>query len=378
MAYKEKFTIIHLVEDISPISGGVATVVNMLSKELTDDNFKHEVVCNFALNNKLSNKVSLKVFRPSKFSLGWGFSFNLLNFIFKRAQQPNTIFHVHGVWKAIHLIGVLASIKNKTPILLTLHGMMAPMLWNTQGLLKKFKKDIYWSISSNFFKKIKYVHAITEIEKKDLKKNFPTSDISVIPNSMLIENPNKKINLKVKRYFLFLGRLHPQKGLDILVKAYLKTNLDKNIKLKIVGPVGHEHYWDKIRNEIKYCDSIEYLGTKFGKEKEDLIKNAWVCVVPSRMEAVGMVNLESANLRCPSITTIETGLDDWEEGGGVLIRAESINDCKEALIKCSNWSSKDRLHRGEQSYKLAFKKYNINKTNLSWLNLYNYLLHRRE
>ena len=80
-------------------------------------------------------------------------------------------------------------------------------------------------------------------------------------------------------------------------------------------------------------------------KKKRIIENAWACVVPSRMEAIGMVNLESANEFCPSITTFQTGLNDWEKGGGLLINADSIKSCKEAILKANMWTLKERISR---------------------------------
>ena len=95
-------------------------------------------------------------------------------------------------------------------------------------------------------------------------------------------------------------------------------------------------------------------------------ENAWACVVPSRMEAIGMVNLEVANEFCPSITTFQTELNDWEKGGGLLINADSIKSCKEA-ITTEIWTLKERISRGLESFKLVNKKYNIAVTNKSWI-----------
>ena len=63
---------------------------------------------------------------------------------------------------------------------------------------------------------------------------------------------------------------------------------------------------------------MEFLGPVYGAEKWALIQRAWAMIVPSYSEVVGMVNLEAALCSVPSITTYETGLTDWNEGGGDL------------------------------------------------------------
>ena len=118
-----------------------------------------------------------------------------------------------------------------------------------------------------------------------------------------------KILMLIKNIF-FLWKNNKTEGLDILIKSFLSIDPKKNMKLKIIGPIEDQNYWGSLERLIE-SDSIEYLGPKFGKEKKRIL-NAWACVVPARMEAIGMVNLESANEFCPSITTFQTGLNDWE------------------------------------------------------------------
>ena len=255
---------------------------------------------------------------------------------------------------------------------------MDPFLWNKQGLFKKIKKDLYWKITSKTFNKLKKAHAITNNEAENLKNRFSNMNITLIPNSMKIENNDvATINDGAEKYFLFIGRIAMQKGLDVLIKSYVTSHLETRFKLKIIGPIEDISLWNKIKKVIYQHESIEYLGTKFGKEKDDLISNAWACVVSSRMEAIGMVNLEAANLKCPSITTYQTGLHDWEEGGGILIDAESVNSCKQALIDSSYWTVEERIIRGQKSYNLVEKRYNIAVTNNLWLSLYSSLKNKR-
>ena len=74
---QSKINIIHIAEDISPVSGGVATVVKMLTSELKNDLINHEVICNFASQSSLPKHVKIKKFNPSKYNLGWGYSHQL-------------------------------------------------------------------------------------------------------------------------------------------------------------------------------------------------------------------------------------------------------------------------------------------------------------
>jgi glycosyltransferase involved in cell wall biosynthesis len=161
-----------------------------------------------------------------------------------------------------------------------------------------------------------------------------------------------------------------------LLKGFLNSGLSATIQLKIVGPDGEPSYSEALRrfvNENDLGGMVSFLGPKFGEEKQSLIANAWVCVVPSRVEVIGIVNLEAGMFYCPTITTFETGLLDWEEGGGLLIRSESVVECRDAMLTASEWSLEERKKRGMASRLLIENRYNIKHTRSQWIGLYRQL-----
>jgi glycosyltransferase involved in cell wall biosynthesis len=257
--------------------------------------------------------------------------------------------------------------------------MLNPWFWNGQGIMKRAKKYIYWMIFARYFRKVDLVHAITPEEQDILKNMFPNLNIVRLPNTISMGASENSLEtfLSPQRYFLFIGRINRQKGLDVLVRAYNCSGLKAVFKLLIVGPTDDKEYWQSVRKYIDdndLNDRISYLGPKFGIEKDTIISEAWVCTLPSRVEVIGMVNLEAANLRCPSITSFETGLHDWEDGGGLLVMADSDTSCSEALKRAADWSLEERLNRGEKSYDLVAQRYNIKKIKKRWNMIYENLL----
>ena len=377
MISQNKINILHIVEDASSeTGGGISTVVKILTNGIKSESVQQEIVCNIAPEESSSIITKTTVFKKSDF-LGWGYSKELKDFLSEKSKEPNTIFHIHGIWKAIQYFAVKSAINNKTPCLISLHGIMEPNLSNAQSFFKRTIKYLYWKIFSKVFNKVQNIHAITNMEAKNLRSIFKNSNIAIIPNSMMInESLSESLTEDYERYFLFIGRIVGPKGIDILVESFISSHLNKDFKLKIIGPIEDASLWVNLKKLIDQHESIEYLGFRSGKEKDKLISNAWCLVLPSRMEVIGMVNLEAANLGCPSITTFETGLHDWEEGGGILIDSNSIDSCRQALIQSSKWTASERKTRGELSYNLALERYNISVTNMSWVNLYFSLINK--
>ena len=92
-------------------------------------------------------------------------------------------------------------------------------------------------------------------------------------------------------------------------------------------------------------------------------------VTPSHSEVVGLVNLEAADSFLPSITTYQTGLSDWTEGGGLLITPDVLQ-LSNALTEASCWSTEEQFDRGVASRSLVEQRYSWNHVMPLWENLY--------
>jgi len=84
---------------------------------------------------------------------------------------------------------------------------------------------------------------------------------------------------------------------------------------------------------------------------------------------MGLVNLEAAAAQLPVVTTHETGLDDWEEGGGVLIHPR-VEELSRALKRVFSWSENERQERGCKLRQLVERRYSWQAVGPQWLELY--------
>ena len=114
-------------------------------------------------------------------------------------------------------------------------------------------------------------------------------------------------------YLLFIGRLHPKKAIDNLLKALAITNefRESNIVLKIAGR-GTAHYEAELRrlvSKLGLDDKVEFIGQVAGRQKEELYAGARWTVMTSHTENFGMVVLESLAQNTPVIASRAT---PWE------------------------------------------------------------------
>ncbi|MDO8970046.1 MAG: glycosyltransferase, partial [Saprospiraceae bacterium] len=290
-----------------------------------------------------------------------------------------TVLHLHGLWRAASLLGVKAAIASGVPAVLSVHGQTSPWALNGQGVLKWFKKWLYWTcFARGQFKKLKTLHAITPLEGEHMARFFKSDGYVVIPNAIDLDSPEQGLSAETlpTRSFVFLGRLHPVKGVDTLIDAFSSADLgQKDWRLLLAGPEEVPEYVKHLRElatRSKRGASIDFIGTVFKQDKQTLLRQAWALVAPSHTEVIGMVNLEAAAQGTPSLTTHQTGLSDWQDGGGVLIDPE-VDSLRTALENASRWSMEERLKRGQASRELVEKRYSQEAVGPLWIDLYNKL-----
>jgi len=102
----------------------------------------------------------------------------------------------------------------------------------------------------------------------------------------------KKLGLKKDNYILFLGRIVPEKRVDWLIKAYNQIKTQK--KLVIAGGELHDYqYFNNIKNLVKADRRIIFTNYVFGHQKEELLANCSLLVLPSQVEGFALVVMEA-------------------------------------------------------------------------------------
>ncbi|NPA41715.1 MAG: glycosyltransferase [Aquificae bacterium] len=289
------------------------------------------------------------------------------------------VVHIHGVWQYPQYMGAKLAIKYRKPFIVSIHGMLEQWVMDIKniGLLKYLKKSIYLRLFIQYvFKKAAVIHAITDLEKQSLKKYFPYNEIIVIPNAVDIkkidEYLRKTKSEKPQKYILFVGRLHPKKGIELLIRTFNSLKI-KDWKLTIIGPEEDKNYVNLLKKLSNGNKNIEFVGEVWGHEKFEFYRKAWVTVLPSYSETIGMVNLESTACYTPTITTFQTGLLNWEKSGGVLINP-NVNELKQALKKIMSWSLEERINRGKIARQFVEKNFSRETVGKMWVKLYSNLI----
>lgn len=287
------------------------------------------------------------------------------------------ILHGHGIWQmAVHHMASMAR-EQDIPYLISPRGMLEPWALNVRKWKKKLglvlfqKKDLEKSFC---------IHATAKMEAENILKLGFINPISVIPNGIdLSEFPfHARKEEKEKYILLFLSRIHPKKGIELLIEAWQK--LDKNLRLswqiEIAG-TGEEKYVSSLERLIVdkgLSNQILIVGPQYGEAKLAFYNRADLFVLPTYSENFGIVVAEALSCGIPVITTKGT---PWEElntmnaGWWIDIGADPL---AKALTNAMNLSELERFQMGKNGRQLVINNYSIESVAQKMIILYEFIL----
>lgn len=373
--------IIHVTEDHSNHNTGITSAVDALTCQLIQA-VDLEVLSIGPEAVTVPKGVQLTLLKASLPHRMWRAALGQQSILRESIAQAN-IVHLHGIWMWPQWAAAREAQRIKRPIVLSTHGMLEPFMWQRQIWLHQLKKNTYWrSVAYPAFKYATVIHALTKKEADDLVNYFPGQRIEILPNSLDLDQIDKNLSdcpqeQPTNPYILFLGRLHPKKGIDLLIQAFAHLRNTK-MTLKIAGAVqkkdkGFDQYLLGLVQQLNLENQVEFLGAVQGQSKWNLYRNAWAFCLPSHSEGLAMVNLEASACRTPVITTFQSGVTElWATHGGMLINP-NVEAVAESLSRVIQWTRSERDQRGNSLRQLVESTYSSNVLAPKWIALYNEL-----
>jgi glycosyltransferase involved in cell wall biosynthesis len=231
--------------------------------------------------------------------LGWS-----PDFARRVLAQDADILHTHGLWQHPSWVALGWKRQRQRPHVVSVRGMLEPWAWEHRA----WKKRPMWKMfEKRNLESAALLHATSEQEAQSFRDRGLKVPIAIIPNG--VELPDKWIrngvSMPSKRTVLFLSRIHPKKGLPLLLEAWAKVRPD-GWDLKIVGPDegGHRKELEKQAAALGLADVVSFLDAVRGEEaKNSLFTEASLFVLPTHSENFGIAVAEAMAHGLPVITT---------------------------------------------------------------------------
>lgn len=248
-----------------------------------------------------------------------GVSLSLLRDVRKRALLPG-ILHGHGVWRATNLFPLLLNENSPSKIVFSTHGAIAPWSMSRKSSLKV---PFWRMLQRPALNRSHCIHVTSACEYEDVRRAGIRGAVAVIPIG--IDIPDIPFGHQRQKRIVFIGRIDPVKGLDMLIPAW-RVVADKfpEWELVIAGPLDGE-YADSIMKRAGDLNTprIKFTGELLGDKKSELLTSASLFVLPSYSENFGIVVAEALAHGVPVITTTSTPWHEISERGmGWIIKPE--------------------------------------------------------
>lgn len=253
-----------------------------------------------------------------------------------KSVRSADIIHIMGYWNLLSVaMGFLAVLARK-PYMLCPAGEFASV-HKPRPIMRAFHvllgKALIWR-ASGFI-------AITDLERATISDvtGAAVEDISVIPNAVSEPAPSTipaNTMLPDRPFILFMGRLTPVKGPDLLVQAYINTPAAHEYPLVLAGPdFGMQEQLQAMLDEAEVPGRVLFVGFLDEKERNEAYRRAMMLVIPSRSEAMSLVALEAGIVELPVLLTNACGFDEVEKiGGGMVVEpsAEGVGRGLEQML----------------------------------------------
>lgn len=339
--------ILRVISSIDPKGGGPTEGLYQSSKILLELGHSTDILSLDSSTDDFTKEGDFPIHAMGPGMSSYCYSRKLMPWLHENAIKYDAVI-VHGIWQ-YHSYAVQKYFTKigKSYYLFT-HGMLDPWFKKTYPL-KHLKKWMYWRLYEYYvIKNAKLVFFTTEEEKNLAPHSFRPYDCNAYVVSYgtggHTGDKDKQLaaffeafpNLREKRLFLFLSRIHPKKGLDTLIKAFAEISRGLDVHLVIAGPdqLNWSEELKSLSNQLGISEKITWTGMLKGDLKWGAYLAAEVFVLPSHQENFGIVVAEALSCSIPVLTTNKVNIwREIEKDEAGIISDDSLDGCIASIKK---------------------------------------------
>lgn len=347
--------ILQVTSSLNPAYGGVAACIQAITPELALLGHESEVVSLDDPGAPFLQTFPGKVFALGPGKSGYEYTPALVPWLQREAKRFDAVV-VHGLWQ-YHSLAVHRALRRAgdPPYFVFSHGMLDPW-FKRQYPLKHLKKLLYWWPAERRVLRDAAAVLFTCEEERVLARQsfagyrcreqvvaFGTVGASGGAKSQEEAFYTHLPQLRERAFWLFLGRIHEKKGVDLLIDAYAnlapQTSVPRPV-LVVAGPCSDKSLLEDLQRRATPCGpNVVWAGMIVGDQKWGALRAAEAFVLPSHQENFGIAVAEA--LSCGTPVLISDKVNIWREikmDKAGLVASDDLSGTRELLER---WESVD-------------------------------------
>lgn len=251
----------------------------------------------------------------------FSFSVPLWRWLWKHVAGYDLVV-VRALFHPISSVAAWTARVRDVPYVVVPHGTLSRYTFrHRRSLMKK----IYFAlVERHTLAGAAALRFTSETEREQAPRPCGQVRSSVIPHPFESRFDGLPLGTSTEPIVLFLSRLHPKKGLDVLLPAFRRVREEVPESRLVLAGSGSARYERRLRESIAQRglqDGVGLPGFVEGDEKRALLRRARVFVLPSEHENFGIAAVEAMDAGLPVV--LSRGVDIWrdvdEAGAGIIV-----------------------------------------------------------
>lgn len=379
---------LHVIPSMDPLAGGVSQAVRTLVKGLASQNIESEIVCLDSPEVEHVNNLDASVSALGPGHGPWSFSKRLSPWLRSNIKRFDVVI-VHGLWlyqsfAVRRFFSKIGEVRCRPSWYVMPHGMLDPYFQRDPSRrLKAIRNSAYWRVAEKaVINQSDGVLFTCSEEMRLARVPFPGySPVSEKVVGLGVEEPPvflESMDREFKKscpglgnrpYILFLSRIHPKKGLDLAIEAYVVESSTRRSKadpipaLVIAGPLDSAYAREMLEMVAKLTlqndvgdlsdesrPSIVFTGMLAGEAKWGAFHGCNAFLLPSHQENFGIAVVEA--LACSKPVLISNEINIWreiEEAGAGFAAEDDMSGTCGNIRRWLSMSSEEKIEMGRKA-----------------------------
>lgn len=367
--------ILHVIPSVSERSGGPATAIVPMCRALMQQGVEVQILSTTDGLSETPNSNEYKgvpaIFFEPQLGASFKYSRPLASWLSSNIKSFD-LAHIHAVFNHSSIAATHACRKAGVPYIIRPLGTLDP--WSMTQ--KSLRKRLFWHLSGKrMLHSAAAVHYTSEVEKLSTERLLGLNHGRVIALG-IDSNGSHSNGRRGEPYVLVLSRLHPKKGLDVLIDAFvslIQAGKLSNWRLVIAGD-GPPDYVSKLKGAAsEQSDRIEFTGWLDSDKKHAMLDGASLLALPSHQENFGLCVMEALSHSVPVLVSPDVNLATEIVSANAGWIAAVNKDALTAKL-AEALSDEDELMKRGRAGKQLSQKYSWENTATGLMNLYTEIL----